>query len=99
MRLELPTQLETYIEYKVASGLYSNSAEVIRDALRHMLLADEEANRVLRLRAALQVGRDDLDRGDTRRYEATTLAQLQERAHARDDAPAPETVAVTPDSI
>ena len=36
-RIELPTQLEAYIQFKIDSGLYSNGVEVIRDALRHMM--------------------------------------------------------------
>lgn len=40
MRIELPDQLEAYVQYKIDVSLYSNGAEVIRDALRRMMEQD-----------------------------------------------------------
>jgi len=63
-RIELPDQLEAYVQYKIETGLYSNGAEVIRDALRHMMDNDEEAARALRLREAVQLGFNQIERGE-----------------------------------
>ncbi|RRR76573.1 MAG: hypothetical protein EI684_02830 [Candidatus Viridilinea halotolerans] len=66
MRIELPEQLKIYIQYKIDIGLYSNGAEVIRDALRRMMEQDAEASRTLRPHAtpqseAAQISRSELD--------------------------------------
>ncbi|MES3081177.1 type II toxin-antitoxin system ParD family antitoxin [Sphingomonas faeni] len=37
----LTTELESYIRAQVATGLYSNSSEVVRSALRLMIARDE----------------------------------------------------------
>jgi antitoxin ParD1/3/4 len=36
MNLSLTPELEKFIQSKIESGMYSNSSEVVRDALRHM---------------------------------------------------------------
>ena len=74
-RIELPDQLEAYVQYKIDSGLYSNGAEVIRDALRHMMDDDEEAARALRLREAVRPGFQQIERGEG----AEWTPQLRER--------------------
>lgn len=83
MRIELPDQLEAYIQYKIDVGLYSNGAEVIRDALRRMMEQDEEAARTLRLREALQTGADQIARGEGEPYTPTLMQGLKEQARAR----------------
>lgn len=83
MRIELPEQLEAYVQYKIDAGLYSNGAEVIRDALRHMLEHDEEAARALRLRDALQIGLDQLAAGEGVPYTPTLLQDLKQQARQR----------------
>jgi uncharacterized protein len=37
MNISLTPELETYVRHKVASGLYNNASEVIREALRALL--------------------------------------------------------------
>jgi antitoxin ParD1/3/4 len=74
-RIELPDQLEAYVQYKIEAGLYSNGAEVIRDALRHMMQEDEEATRALRLREAVQLGFEQIERGEG----AAWTPELRER--------------------
>lgn len=83
MRIELPEQLEAYIQYKLDAGLYSNGAEVIRDALRRMMEHDDEAARTLRLRDALQVGVDQVARGEGAIYSPALLQSLKAQALAR----------------
>lgn len=93
MRIELPEQLEAYVQYKVSTGLYSNGAEVIRDALRRMLEHDEEATRTLRLRDALQVGVEQIAGGEGVSYMPALLHELKQQARVRalqGDQPKPE---------
>lgn len=93
MRIELPEQLEAYVQYKIDAGLYSNGAEVIRDALRRMMEHDEEAARALRLREALQVGVEQIERGEGVAYSSALMQNLKQQARVRaaqGDKPKPE---------
>jgi len=66
MNVSLTPELERLIQEKVASGLYNNQSEVVREALR--LLAEQDRLRELhapRLRAALAEGLEQADRGET----------------------------------
>src|SRR3954468_16130518 len=82
-RIELPDQLEAYIQYKIDVGLYSNGAEVIRDALRHMMDADEDAAKALRLREAVQLGFEQIERGEGIAYTPHLLQELKQSARAQ----------------
>jgi putative addiction module CopG family antidote len=42
MNVSLTSELEKYVRRKVASGLYNNASEVIREALRALLARDGE---------------------------------------------------------
>ena len=83
MRIELPDQLESYVQYKIDAGLYSNGAEVIRDALRRMMEHDEDAVRALRLRDALQVGVEQIERGEGVAYSSALMQDLKQQARVR----------------
>lgn len=66
MHISLTAELESRIKSKVESGLYNNASEVIREALRFM---DTHEDWILdiklaRLREQLQVGVDQLNRGE-----------------------------------
>lgn len=82
-RIELPDQLEAYVQFKIETGLYSNGAEVIRDALRHMMQEDEEAVKALRLREAAAVGFEQIERGEGTEYNRDHMQQMKEQARAR----------------
>lgn len=60
MNISLTPELETMIRDKVESGLYNNSSEVVREALRLM----ERQDREQRLRAAVVAGIEAVERGD-----------------------------------
>lgn len=65
MNVNLTPELEKLIREKVASGLYNNRSEVVREALR--LLAEQDRLRdahLEKLRAALAIGLEQADRGD-----------------------------------
>ena len=65
MNISLTPELEDLVRRKVASGLYNNQSEVVREALR--LLAEQDRLRELhaeRLRQALAESLEQADRGD-----------------------------------
>ena len=65
MNVNLTPELERMVRDKVASGLYNNQSEVVREALR--LLAEQERVReahLERLRSALAEGLVQADRGE-----------------------------------
>lgn len=65
MNVNLTPELEELIRRKVASGLYNNQSEVVREALR--LLAEQDRLREAhgaRLRQALAEGLEQADRGE-----------------------------------
>lgn len=65
MNVSLTPELERRISEKVESGLYTTASEVVREALRLLFEADEvREQRLARLRTDIQVGLDQLDRGE-----------------------------------
>jgi antitoxin ParD1/3/4 len=67
MNVNLTPELEALVQRKVASGLYNNQSEVVREALR--LLAEQDKLREAHhkeLRAALAEGLAQADRGELR---------------------------------
>lgn len=65
MNVNLTPELEKLIREKVASGLYNNQSEVVREGLR--LLAEQDRLReahLEKLRTALAAGLEQADRGD-----------------------------------
>lgn len=67
MQVSLPPQLEAYVAAKVASGYYGDADEVIREALRFMETHEEwlQEIKLEKLRREIQVGLDQLDRGES----------------------------------
>ncbi len=65
MNVSLTPELERWISGKVEAGRYKSASEVVRDGLR--LLQEKEEEREVRLetlRREIQVGLDELDRGE-----------------------------------
>ena len=65
MNVNLTPELEALVQRKVASGLYNNQSEVVREALR--LLAEQDRLReahLAELRGALAEGLAQADRGE-----------------------------------
>jgi len=65
MHVSLTQELEDIIKRKVASGLYNNASEVIREALRFMESNEELVYQMKldRLRAKLAEGERDMEEG------------------------------------
>ncbi|MDN3638766.1 type II toxin-antitoxin system ParD family antitoxin [Simiduia curdlanivorans] len=66
MHISLTAELESRVKAKVETGLYNNASEVIREALRFMETHEDWIREVklARLREQLQVGADQLNRGE-----------------------------------
>lgn len=75
MNVSLTPELVKLVQAKVASGLYNNASEVIRDALRQFDSVGEVIFELKKekLRQALQPGLAQYDRGEHSEY---PLAQL-----------------------
>ena len=83
MNVNLTPELEELVRRKVASGLYNNQSEVVREALR--LLAEQDRLReahMERLRGALAEGLEQADRGDLHDG-AQLVAEIREELRGR----------------
>jgi len=77
MHINLPKEMENYLQTKVGAGFYSNASEVIRDAIRRMR---EEDEKLVALRAAVRAGDEQLDRGEGQSYTPELLEKITEMA-------------------
>jgi antitoxin ParD1/3/4 len=74
MNISLTAPLEALVQEKVATGLYNNASEVVREALRLMHERDQrEAAKLERLRTEVAKGLEQLDRGE---YSTKSVAQI-----------------------
>ena len=73
MHINLSPEMEAFIKGKVASGFYGNATEVIRDAIRRM---QAEEGRLSAWKAAVKVGDDELDAGQSVPYTAAALDDI-----------------------
>ena len=83
MNVSLTPELESLVQQKVQSGLYSSASEVVREALR--LLNDRDTiqqQRLEELRREIKVGLDDLNQGQFVPGEQV-FAELKRRSEAR----------------
>jgi antitoxin ParD1/3/4 len=65
MNVSLTPELERWVSEKVGEGRYRSASEVVREGLRLLLEKEEEhAARIEALRRDIQVGLDELDRGE-----------------------------------
>jgi antitoxin ParD1/3/4 len=76
MNVSLTPQLEAMIRAKVESGMYNNASEVVREALRIM----EREEKLHRLRGEVQLGFDQLDRGERIPFTSQTMERLRREA-------------------
>jgi antitoxin ParD1/3/4 len=67
MHVSLTDQLEKMVKAKVASGLYNNASEVIRESLRFMETHEEWIYQIKleKLRSEVSKGLDQLDLGES----------------------------------
>ncbi len=76
MNVTLSPQLEAFVQSKLDSGRYSDANAVIREALE---LLDEHEH-TERLRAALAIGFEQLERGEFVAYTPTFFEEAKQRA-------------------
>ena len=85
--LTLPPQLEAMIQEKVESGRFGDASEVVEAALRlleeHDRRLAEDRDRLARLRAALMVGQEQIDRGEGRPYTPELRAEIHATARRK----------------
>ena len=84
MNVSLTPRLEEYVKEKVKSGLYNSSSEVVREALRLMGERDRLRDfRLDELRKEIQIGIDQIERGESTEYTTETLHELFDDIRAR----------------
>ncbi len=76
MNVTLTPELEALVERKLGEGGYRDASEVIQEALQ--LLAERDAYD--RLRAELQIGLDQIRRGETVEYTPELMQRLMREA-------------------
>lgn len=77
MNISLTPELNALVKSKVASGMYNNASEVIREALR--LLHEQDELRALKLellKKELYVGLEALERGE---YGSQSVDEIGQR--------------------
>ena len=92
MNVSLTPRLEAMIREKVDSGMYNNASEVVREALRLL----EQHDRERRLREELAIGVEQIERGETVRWNAELLEKLKRQSEAAAAAGKPMSDAVIP---
>jgi antitoxin ParD1/3/4 len=73
MNISLTPELDKVVRDKVASGLYNNASEVIREALRQSIAREQENQWLIREAA---IGYAQLEAGDVRRV--TTKKEFED---------------------
>lgn len=83
--ISLTDHLDAFVEAEVRSGRFNNASEVVRDALRSRE-QDQRAYeaKLAALNAAVQVGLDELDRGEV--VDVSDLAAFFDALNAEVDA-------------
>ena len=77
MHINLSPEVEKYLQSKVDSGFYSNASEVVRDAIRRMWEEDEKLEK---LRIAVKLGDEQLDKGEGIAYTKDRLTYITDKA-------------------
>ncbi|UCH26327.1 MAG: type II toxin-antitoxin system ParD family antitoxin [Trueperaceae bacterium] len=70
MHVSLTPELEAFVREKVASGLYNNSSEVVREALRLLRRRDElESAKLELLKQEIERGLESIRRGELHSFD------------------------------
>jgi len=65
MNVSLTPELESFVQHKVESGLYTSASEVIRESLRLMHTYDDlQKQRINQLNEAIDIGLNQLKKGE-----------------------------------
>lgn len=83
--LTLPPDLVEFVRFKMTTGEYSSEKEVVCEALAFLRERDEwRRQRLDRLQREIQIGRDQLDRGDSKPFDAHEIKDEVRRRLAAD---------------
>ncbi len=85
MNVSLGKQLEKLVQQQVKIGIYQNNSEVVRDALRHLLVHDDADDTELLaqcLRQAKDSPRKPYSQGEFRKLAASAVAAKRSKAKA-----------------
>ncbi len=85
MHISLTPHLEALVKAKVATGLYNNASEVIREALRFMATHEEWIYQMKldRLRQEVAIGAEQAERGEfVGQTVREVIDELQQERHA-----------------
>jgi antitoxin ParD1/3/4 len=80
MAIQLSPEIEARIQQKVAEGAFPDADEVIREAMR---LLDAQERQLEELRAKLQSGLDQLDRGEGIPFTPELVEEMRREAADR----------------
>ena len=80
MNVSLNPQFEKLVKQKVQSGEYASESEVIQEALR---LLEQRDKKLIELRAEIQIGLDQLERGEYTTYDEDGLKDLAKTIKSR----------------
>ncbi len=80
MNIHFPTADEIYIKKQIEAGFYSNATELVRDAVRRLREANEQRGALL---AAIQVGEDQIARGEYRTYTPELFEEIKKNARKK----------------
>ena len=85
MHVSLTPELEKFIKAKVESGLYNNSSEVLREALRLLKRRDAvESAQFERLKVDIERGLEGVGRGDVHPFDVEQFVTDMRRKRAQD---------------
>lgn len=63
--ISLPDELDRYVRERVESGLYEDSGELVREALRQKMFAEmSDAEKLAALKAEIDIGWEQAERGE-----------------------------------
>ncbi len=84
MNVSLTPTLEKLVQKRVASGRYGSASEVVREALRLLEQRDRlDQARIRDLRASLDFGIEQLDRGEGLVLDGKTVKRIKARGRRR----------------
>ncbi len=84
MNISLTPELEEFINKKVAGGMYVTASEVVREGLRLLRNQDEYLEqRKAKLAAEIQVGLDQIERGEFTTFDRDAVEDIKKRGRAR----------------
>lgn len=78
--ISLPTELDNYIEAKVASGEYAHASEVVREGVRALMRAESE--KLEWLRNAIAEGIASAETGEARELNDDLLEEIKAEGRA-----------------